>query len=92
MPTYDFKCRNCDYDIELFLKMADYEKPTLEPCPSCGQIKVEQVLGPNALIDSVQLGIRKPDRTFQREVLGRMQKNIPQNKIGKGRFTIPGRV
>ncbi len=91
MPLYDYRCTDCLHDFELSLKMAEYEIPTLEPCPNCNKIKVEQVLSPNALIDSVQLGIRKPDRTFQREILGRMQKGIPRNKIGQGRFAIPGR-
>lgn len=93
MPLYDFACDLCGFHEELRLPISDYDKPEKEPCPGCfceGSFK--QKVGANPFIDSVRLGIRQPDRTFQREVLGRMQKHIPRNKIGNGRFTIPGRV
>ena len=93
MPHYDFVCTECSTAFELILPMAEYNKPTTEPCPKCGLTKIEQVLGANPCIDSVNLGIRKPDREFQREILGRMKKQIPKNRIGQsGRFDIPGRV
>lgn len=93
MPVYEFRCSQCNHEFETILPIADYQKPTLEPCTNCGGTKtIEQIIGACAIIDSVRLGIRRPDRTFQREILGRMQKNIPGNKIGKGKFNIPGRV
>ena len=33
MPTYDYICRNCDYEFEAFQSMS--EKP-LKKCPECG--------------------------------------------------------
>jgi putative FmdB family regulatory protein len=92
MPLYDFACELCGYNVELQLPISDFEKPEKEPCPCCSCTgSFRQRVGANPFIDSVRLGIRQPDRTFQREVLGRMQKNIRRNKIGQGRFTIPGR-
>lgn len=32
MPTYDYKCNNCNYTFELFQKMTD--EPVKE-CPKC---------------------------------------------------------
>ena len=93
MPLYDYKCGECSHEFELKLSMADYEKPTIEPCPSCTKSgTVTQQFGANAFIDSARLGIKKPDRTFQRDIIGRMKKEIPQNFLGRGHFDIPGRV
>ncbi len=94
MPQYAYKCGDCTHEFELRLFMADYDKPTKEECPNCHKRgHIEQQLGANAFIDSVKLGIKQPDRTFQREILGRMKRQIPGNKIEQsGRFQIPGRI
>lgn len=37
MPTYDYKCLNCENKFELFQKMSD---DPIEKCPVCGgQVK-----------------------------------------------------
>lgn len=93
MPLYDYRCTACEQIFERKLPMSDYELPTTDPCPSCLKPNViEQFLGATPFIDSVRLGITKPDRTFARDVLGRMQSHIPRNKIGQGKFSIPGRA
>lgn len=92
MPVYQYHCNHCNHEFETILPISDYQKPTLEPCTECGEKTIEQIIGACAIIDSVRLGIKKPDRTFQREILGKMAKNIPHNKIGQGKFTIPGRI
>ncbi len=33
MPTYDYKCRDCDYQFEKFQKMS---AEPLKECPRCG--------------------------------------------------------
>ncbi len=35
MPTYDYKCRKCNYAFEEFLPMHKSEAPTKKPCPEC---------------------------------------------------------
>jgi putative FmdB family regulatory protein len=42
MPTYDYKCSECDYTFELFQHIT--EKP-VEKCPACGILKVERLIG-----------------------------------------------
>ena len=32
MPTYDYKCKNCNYTFELFQKMLD---EPIKECPKC---------------------------------------------------------
>ncbi len=41
MPTYDYRCRNCNYEFELFQSIK--EKP-LETCPRCGK-SVRRLIG-----------------------------------------------
>jgi putative FmdB family regulatory protein len=40
MPNYSFKCENCKHKFELFLKMAENNKPVSEPCPNCKKKKI----------------------------------------------------
>ncbi len=41
MPTYDYKCNECNYTFEEFQKMTDNP---LEECPKCGG-KVKRLIG-----------------------------------------------
>ena len=39
MPTYDFKCMNCDWEITRVLTIDEYKKfmtnPRMKECPNC---------------------------------------------------------
>lgn len=41
MPTYDYKCNNCNYTFELFQKMTD---EPIKECPKC-KGKVTRLIG-----------------------------------------------
>lgn len=45
MPTYDYKCLNCDKEFEEFQKMSD---PVLTTCPNCKQETLERKIGSGA--------------------------------------------
>ncbi len=45
MPTYDYVCKNCDHQWELFQSMKDNP---IRKCPSCGKLKAKRVIGPGA--------------------------------------------
>ena len=45
MPTYDYVCKNCDHQWELFQSMKDNP---VRKCPSCGKLKANRVIGPGA--------------------------------------------
>lgn len=72
MPTYSYQCQYCKKTFDLFLKMKDNDKPTLEPCPYCSNIKVIQIIThSNPFGDPYSLGLhRLPDswRNFLKEV------------------------
>ena len=45
MPTYDYKCDNCQHTMEAFQSIT--AKP-LKKCPECGKLKLKRLLGTGA--------------------------------------------
>lgn len=45
MPTYDYKCGNCDHLMELFQSITASPK---KKCPECGKLKLKRLLGTGA--------------------------------------------
>lgn len=42
MPTYDYRCNNCEHEFELFQSMKDGVK---KKCPECGKLALERLIG-----------------------------------------------
>lgn len=45
MPTYDYRCDNCNHELEAFQSIT--AKP-LRKCPECGKLKLKRLLGTGA--------------------------------------------
>ncbi len=45
MPTYDYVCKNCDHEWELFQPI---KSSPIRKCPECGKLKAKRVIGPGA--------------------------------------------
>lgn len=45
MPTYDYICRKCGHEFELFQSMTD---PVKRTCPECGRKALERLVGAGA--------------------------------------------
>jgi putative FmdB family regulatory protein len=45
MPTYDYICKSCDHEWELFQSIT--AKPARK-CPQCGERRAQRVIGPGA--------------------------------------------
>ncbi len=45
MPTYDYVCRDCGHEWELFQSIK--AKP-IRKCPECGHLKAKRMIGPGA--------------------------------------------
>lgn len=45
MPTYDYVCKECEHEWELFQSIK--AKP-IRKCPGCGKLKARRVIGPGA--------------------------------------------
>lgn len=42
MPTYEYKCENCDYKFE---KMQSIAASALRKCPKCGKLSLKRLIG-----------------------------------------------
>ena len=45
MPTYDYVCRSCEHEWELFQRIT---ANPIRKCPECGRLKAKRVIGPGA--------------------------------------------
>ena len=45
MPTYDYKCDNCNHELEVFQSITASPK---KKCPECGKLKLKRLLGTGA--------------------------------------------
>jgi len=45
MPTYDYVCRGCGHEFELFQSMSE---PVKRKCPRCGENRLERLFGTGA--------------------------------------------
>jgi putative FmdB family regulatory protein len=45
MPTYEYACRNCGHEFELFQQMTD---PVKRKCPKCSKLSLERLIGTGA--------------------------------------------
>lgn len=42
MPTYDYRCRACGHELEIFQSMSESPK---RKCPACGALKLQRRIG-----------------------------------------------
>ncbi len=42
MPTYDYRCRGCGHEFELFQSMS---APVKRKCPECGTLSLKRLIG-----------------------------------------------
>lgn len=42
MPTYDYRCKACGHELELFQSMTERPK---RKCPECGKSSLERLIG-----------------------------------------------
>ena len=76
MPTYQFRDKETGEVIEKFMSISAKEE-YLKENPN-----IESMLGMNALIDPVRLGIRRPDQGFK-EVLQKIHEKTPGSQLNK---------
>ena len=45
MPTYDYVCKACEHEWEMFQLMSDNP---IRKCPDCGKLKAKRIIGAGA--------------------------------------------
>ncbi len=43
MPTYEFRCKDCQKDFSVLMTITEYEKSPLPTCPHCNSKNVGRV-------------------------------------------------
>lgn len=76
MPLYDFRNKDTGEVFEKFMSISAKEE-YLKENPN-----IEPMLGMNALIDPVRLGVRRPDQGFK-EVLQRIHEKTAGSQLNK---------
>ena len=82
MPTYEYRCSDCNFEFEKQLRMADNTAPELEPCPGCNQVKIKQFVSQMNLGDPVRMGVAKVPSDFNKYVLDRIRTGHPRHTMG----------
>jgi putative FmdB family regulatory protein len=75
MPTFDFKCSNCDVTFEGTIPFGSKKKPV---CPSCGSKKTEKLLSPPMGIVFKGSGFYKTDSSPKEKAPAEPAKDTPK--------------
>ncbi len=78
---YNYKCKSCEHEQELVLRMADRTKPMETPCPECDKMDVIQHHsgGTASLVAGVNVDSKMSDGW--KEVIRGVKNNNPTNNI-----------
>lgn len=81
MPEYRYQCKACQHEWDEMQRVDARYVPLQNVCENCKIAgKIELIIQPVAIGDSVRLGITKPKSDFK-EVLQQIKKNNPRSTI-----------
>jgi len=81
MPTYQYRCTECNHEFDWISKIIDREIPLTEPCPSCGKLNcIERVITSIAFGDPVRMGFVRGD-SGMKEALQRIHEKTPGSRL-----------
>ena len=87
MPTYFFKNKETEEEFEVFMSIAELDgyiadNPQLQQIPTAP-----------AIVDPINIGVKKPPADFQKNILGRIKAAVPGNTaIANKRWDIPKEI
>ena len=83
MPTYAYKCDNCDVEFERSLSVSDRNVPTEQQCPrGCEQESVRQLFRQINLL----YGFTKKTPDSFRQIIGQIDKQNPDNNLDLDKY------
>ena len=80
MPLYEYQCSACNHIWDDIYTIAKRNHPTKKPCPKCGKKKVTKMDATVQIIDSVRLGVTRPDHGFK-EIISKVKKAHPRHTM-----------
>lgn len=77
MPMYDYECKDCGRRFTLLKSIKDRKEPEGEPCPSCGELSVTQIITTNfEMMAPDRLGLVKPPTEWRNFINNVKRKNV----------------
>lgn len=77
MPLYDYECKDCGRRFALLKSIKDRKEPEREPCPSCGELSVTQIITTNfGMMAPDRLGLVKPPTEWRNFISNVKRKNV----------------
>lgn len=85
MPTYDYRCNNCNHEFELFQSMSAGIK---KKCPECKKMTLERLIGTGAAVIFKGSGFYETDYrsksyTSDKEADSKAAKEVSESKPDK---------
>ncbi len=82
MPTYDYRCKSCEHEWELFQSI---KADPIKKCPACGKQKAERVIGAGAGIIFKGSGFYQTDyRSDSYKKAAEADKKAQESSSGSG--------
>ncbi len=82
MPTYDYRCKACGHELELFQSMSERPK---RKCPSCGKSALERLIGAGGGLLFKGSGYYQTDYRSQSYTEGAKADKAAQSGSGSGK-------
>jgi len=85
MPTYTYSCNKCNYNFDLFSKIANRKQPENEVCPACGESNCV-IQGVTAPTVALSIGVSKATRNILKgskfeEKLNQIHRDTPGSQL-----------
>ena len=78
MPTYCYRCENCEHQFEEFLSVSNRKNPELDVCVNCGKHTVKSI---PALVEIFSDSTLTPDKKTKGDwgkLMTKMKKGLPK--------------
>ena len=87
MPTYDYCCRSCKHEFEVFQSMT---AGVLKKCPQCQKLSLKRLIGPGAAVLFKGSGFYTTDyrsASYQKQAKADSEKTEIKNEKSKSKTT-----
>ncbi len=81
MPTYDYRCKACGHEFELFQSMRD---PVKRTCPQCKERALERLIGTGGAVLFKGSGFYQTDYRSESYKKGEQQEKKKQSESANG--------
>ncbi|MDP7365772.1 MAG: zinc ribbon domain-containing protein [Candidatus Pacebacteria bacterium] len=82
MPTYQYKCDDCEIEFEETLRIADRKTPVGKLCGTCGKGKIQQVPQSPSMMYTMRDGFRRHTSDGFKDRMKEIHRSTPGSQLG----------